>query len=111
MTGIKSFALCMTIVLCCSLPAGCSRDKSGSDASAAELSEIRLRLAQAEKDRDNARMVLKAVRRETAKLRTDLAAAHSTMRGALDRLKPLENELKQLKKKLPESKAPAKGAP
>ena len=70
-----------------------------------------LQLAQAERDRDNARMVLTAVRREAEKLKTDLAAAQSTMRGALDRLKPLEAELTQLKKELAKFKAPEKGAP
>jgi septal ring factor EnvC (AmiA/AmiB activator) len=111
MAGIKSLAPCLTIALCCGLPAGCSKDKSGSDASAAELREIKSQLAQAEKDRDNARMVLKSVRREAEKLRADLDAARATMRTALDRLKPLEDELKQLKKDLPRSKSPAGNSP
>ena len=111
MAGIKSFALCLTIALCGCLPAGCSEKQSTPETSAAELREAKLQLAQAERDRDSARMVLTAVRREAEKLKTDLAAAQSTMRGALNRLMPLENEIKQLKKELAKFKAPEKGAP
>lgn len=111
MAGIKSLALCLTLALCGILPAGCSKDESASDASATELREVRSQLARAEKDRDNARMVLKTVRREAEKLRADLAAAQAAMRSALDRLKPLEDKIKQLKDQLPASNAPAKGAP
>ena len=111
MAGLRSFALCLTVVLCGSGLAGCSENKSATDTSAAELRETRLRLAQAERDRDSARMVLKTVRREAEKLKTDLAAAQSTMRSALDRLKPLADEITQLKKELARFKAPEKGDP
>ena len=111
MTGIKSFVLCLTAVLCCNLPAGCSKNRSTPDASADELRKTTLLLAQAEKDRDSVRLVLKAVRREAEKLKTDLDKAQLTMRGALDRLKPLEDEVVQLKKELAKFKAPEKGGP
>jgi len=111
MAGIKSFALCLTVVLCCSMLAGCGENQSTPDTSAAELRKTASLLAQAERDRDSARLVLKAVRREAEKLKTDLAAAQSAMRGALDRLKPLEDELAQVKKELAKFKAPEKGAP
>jgi len=111
MAGSKSFALCLTVVLCCNLPAGCRENKSTPDSSAAELRKTTELLAQAERDRDSARMVLKAVRREAEKLKKDLDTAQSTMRGALDRLKPLQDELKQLKKELAEFNPPEKGAP
>ena len=110
MAGIKSIALCLTVVLCCNLPAGCRESRSTPDSSAAEFKKTASLLAQAERDRDSARMVLKAVRREAEKLKTDLDKAQSTMRGALDRLKPLEDELKQLKKELAKFKPPEKGA-
>lgn len=111
MAGIKSIALCLTVVLCCNLPAGCRENRSTPDSSAAELKKTASLLAQAERDRDSARMVLKAVRREAEKLKTDLDKAQSTMRGALDRLKPLQDEIKQLKKELAKFKPPEKGAP
>ena len=111
MAGIKSFVLCLTVALCGYLTAGCSENRSSTDTSADELRKTTAQLAQAEKDRDSAKMVLKAVRREAEKLKTDLDTAQSTMRGALDRLKPLEDELKQLKKELAKFKAPEKGAP
>jgi len=109
MAGIKSIALCLTVVLCCNLPVGCRENRSTPDSSAAELKKTASLLAQAERDRDSARMVLKAVRREAEKLKTDLDKAQSTMRGALDRLKPLQDELKQLKKELAKFKPPEKG--
>ena len=111
MAGIKSIALCLTVVLCCNLPAGCRENRSTPDSSAAELKKTASLLAQAERDRDSARMVLKAVRRETEKLKIDLDKAQTTMRGALDRLEPLEKELIQLKKELAKLKPPEKGAP
>jgi len=111
MAGIKSFVLFLTVALCGYLSAGCSENKSAPDTTAAELRKATAQLAQAEKDRDSAKMVLKAVRREAEKLKTDLDAAQLTMRGALNRVKPLENEIAQLKKELAKFKAPEKGAP
>ena len=111
MAGIKSFVLCLTVALCGYLLAGCSENKSTPNASAEGLRKTTALLAQAEKDRDSAKLVLKAVRREAEKLKTDLDKAQSTMRDALNRLKPLENEIVQLKKELAKFKAPEKGAP
>ncbi|MBC8372299.1 MAG: hypothetical protein ISS69_08095 [Phycisphaerae bacterium] len=111
MAGIKSFVLFLTVAMCGYLSAGCNENPSAPDTSSAELKKVTAQLAQAEKDRDSAKMVLKAVRREAEKLKTDLEAAQSTMRGALNRLKPLENEIAQLKQELAKLKPPEKGAP
>ena len=111
MAGIKSPALCVIVALCCFLTTGCREEASKPDASAAKLKETTRLLAEAERDRDSARMVLKAVRNEVDKLKTDLTTAQDAMRKALDRVKPLEDEVIQLRKELARFKPPEKGGP